>query len=133
MHSSGYDAAQRPPPGGRGGGGGAPLRHVPENPSTGCNSSPGFGITGLAGTLTRPDGLREDVPTERSNYTIFYEIVADSILDGAPVPVDPADARTGLMLIDLARRAAAEGRLLPVPAASSPAAQAPAGSPTCWS
>jgi scyllo-inositol 2-dehydrogenase (NADP+) len=84
-------------------------------------NDPAFGITGLAGTLTRPDGTREDMPTERSNYTIFYELVADSILDGAQVPVDPADARTGLMLIDLARRAAAEGRLLPVPAASSPA------------
>jgi scyllo-inositol 2-dehydrogenase (NADP+) len=85
-------------------------------------NDPGFGITGLAGTLTRPDGSRKDVVTDRSNYTIFYELVADSILDGAPVPVDPADARTGLMLIDLARRAAAEGRLVPVPAASSQAA-----------
>ena len=40
---------------------------------------PGFGITGLAGVLTRPDGSREDVPTERSNYTVFYSLVADSI------------------------------------------------------
>jgi scyllo-inositol 2-dehydrogenase (NADP+) len=85
-------------------------------------NDPGFGITNLAGTLTAPDGSRTNVPTERSNYTIFYELVADSILDGAPVPVDPADARTGLMLIDLARRAAEAGRLLPVPAASSPGA-----------
>ena len=85
-------------------------------------NDPGFGITALAGTLTAPDGSRTNVSTERSNYTIFYELVADSILQGAPVPVDPADARTGLMLIDLARRAAEAGQLLPVPAASSPAA-----------
>jgi len=85
-------------------------------------NDPGFGITNHAGTLTAPDGSRTSIETERSNYTIFYEMVADSILDGAPVPVDPADARTGLMLIDLARHAAEAGRLLTVPAASSPAA-----------
>jgi len=82
-------------------------------------NDPAFGITGLAGVLTKPDGSRE-VPTERSNYTIFYELVADSILDGAPAPVAPEDARAGLVLIDLARRASAEGRRMPVPNASSP-------------
>jgi len=83
---------------------------------------PAFGITDLAGTLTLPDGSRTSIATERSNYTIFYELVADSVLNGAPVPVDPVDARTGLMLIDLARRAAELGQLLPFPAASSPEA-----------
>jgi len=81
-----------------------------------------FGCTDVQGTLTLPDGHRESVPTERGDYLAFYEQVADAVLDGAPLPVDPADARAGLMLIDLARRAAVEGRRLPVPAASSPAA-----------
>ena len=80
-----------------------------------------FGIADNQGTLTHPDGTRESVPTERGTWAAFYEQVADAILDGASVPVDPADARDGLMIIDLARRASAEGRRLPVPppAASS--------------
>jgi predicted dehydrogenase len=36
--------------------------------------------------------------------------MAAAILDGAPLPVDPADAVTGLRLIDHARQSAAEGR-----------------------
>jgi scyllo-inositol 2-dehydrogenase (NADP+) len=77
------------------------------------------------GTLTFGDGRAGKVPSERGNYLAFYEAVADAILDGARVPVDPVDARAGLVLIDLARRAAAQGRTLPVPAASSRAASDP--------
>jgi scyllo-inositol 2-dehydrogenase (NADP+) len=80
-----------------------------------------FGTGTPDGLLTRPDGSREEVPSERGNYRAFYEAVADSILDGAPVPVDPADARAGLVIIDLARRASELGQRLPLPASSSPA------------
>jgi scyllo-inositol 2-dehydrogenase (NADP+) len=59
------------------------------------------------------------VPTERGNYLAFYDGIAAAILEGAATPVAPDDARDGLLLIDLARRAAALGQLLPVPAASS--------------
>jgi scyllo-inositol 2-dehydrogenase (NADP+) len=85
-----------------------------------------FGTGGRDGILTRPDGTQEKVPTERGAYRAFYDAVADAILDGAPAPVDPADARDGLVLIDLARRAAELGQRLPLPAASSTAASAPA-------
>jgi predicted dehydrogenase len=85
-----------------------------------------LGTGGSDGILTRPDGTQQTVPTERGDYPAFYEAVADAILDGAPVPVDPTDARAGLMLIDLARRAAALGQRLPVPAANSTEASAPA-------
>lgn len=78
-----------------------------------------FGIDTRNGALTFPDGRREEVATERGDYLAFYEAVADSILDGAPVPVDPADARAGLMLISLARQSAEQRRTLPVPDASS--------------
>ena len=78
-----------------------------------------FGVEERSGTLTLPDGTVEQVPSERGCYLHFYEAVAASVLDGAPVPVDPRDARDGLLLIDLARRAAALGQRLPVPAASS--------------
>lgn len=81
-----------------------------------------FGIDQRDGTITTADGTRRSVPSERGNWRAFYGAVAAAILDGAPVPVDPAEARAGLLLIDLARRAAATGQRLPVPAASSPAA-----------
>ena len=80
---------------------------------------PGFGLEDRSGTLTLPDGTAEPVPQERGRYLDFYEAVVRSIRDGAPAPVGPADARDGLMLIDLARRAAALGQRLAVPAASS--------------
>jgi scyllo-inositol 2-dehydrogenase (NADP+) len=80
---------------------------------------PRFGVEESIGTLTRPDGSTEQVPTERGRYLDFYTAVVAAIDEGAPVPVDPADARDGLALIDLARRAAAEGRRLPVQAARS--------------
>jgi len=82
---------------------------------------PGFGVEKRSAVLTRPDGAVEQVAGERGRYLAFYEGVVAAIRDGAPVPVDPADARSGLMLIDLARRAAALGQRLPGPGASSTA------------
>ena len=79
-----------------------------------------FGVDLRQGLRTFADGKTAEVPAERGDYLAFYQGVAAAILDGGRVPVDPADARRGLMLIDLARRAAAQGRQLPAPAASSP-------------
>jgi scyllo-inositol 2-dehydrogenase (NADP+) len=78
-----------------------------------------FGFDPCDGTLTLPDGTREKIRSERGDYRALYDRVADAVLDGAPVPVDPADARDGLWLIDLARRGSALGQRLP--AASSTA------------
>jgi len=83
--------------------------------------SPEYGIDPQDGTLSRSDGTSERVPTKRGNYPAFYDAVAAAILDGAPVPVTPQDARDGLMIIDLARRASELGQRLPVRGASSPA------------
>ena len=80
---------------------------------------PRFGVEESSGTLTLSDGSTEQVPGERGRYLDFYTAVVAAIDEGAPVPVDPADARDGLALIDLARRAASEGRRLPVQAARS--------------
>lgn len=88
---------------------------------------PGFGADERTGTLTFPDGRQQTVPNERGDYLAFYEAVADSILDGAPVSVDPADARNGLMLINLARRVSELGQWVAVPDASSQEESAPAG------
>jgi len=82
---------------------------------------PEFGIDRRDGNFTMPDGTRRPVPTERGRYLDYYDAIASAILDGGPVPVDPADARNGLMLIDLARRSSELGQRLsaPEPAASS--------------
>lgn len=66
------------------------------------------------GTLTDAEGRSETVATEEGRYTAYYEAVADAILLGQPVPVDPADARTGLRIIEIARRSAREGKRLPL-------------------
>jgi scyllo-inositol 2-dehydrogenase (NADP+) len=79
---------------------------------------PSFGIEEQSGTLTLPDGSVEQAPGERGRYLDFYGAVVAAIENGAPAPVAPEDARMGLFLIDLARRASEQGQRLPVPAAS---------------
>ena len=79
----------------------------------------GFGMDERDGLFTSADGRREPVRTERGDYLAFYRGVAAAILDGSPAPVAPQDARGGLMLIDLARRAAAHGQRLAIQDASS--------------
>ena len=80
---------------------------------------PSFGQGGDDGRLILADGSKRRVSTERGNYRAFYEGIAAAILDGKNVPVRPEEARLGLLVIDLARRAAASGERLAVPAASS--------------
>jgi len=82
--------------------------------------SPQYGVDPQDGTLAR-DGAVARVPTCRGNYLAFYEALAAAILDGAPLPVDPGDARDGLALISLARRASELRQRLPVSDASSTA------------
>ena len=55
------------------------------------------------GTLTTAAGS-ERVPTEPGRYLGFYEAVVAAIRDGAPPPVDPADARDGLRIVERARQ-----------------------------
>ena len=80
--------------------------------------SPSFGIDERDGKLTLADGSRETIPTEPGNYLEFYELVAGSVLDGGPAPVEPADALDGLRIIDLARESSRSGRRLELPGAS---------------
>jgi scyllo-inositol 2-dehydrogenase (NADP+) len=78
---------------------------------------PAFGEDTTDGQLTYPDGRTEAVRTQRGDYLGYYGAIAAAILDGAPVPVAPEEARDALELISLARRASEQR--LPVPAASS--------------
>jgi predicted dehydrogenase len=52
------------------------------------------------------------VPTERGAYECFYEGVVDTLRDGAPPPVAPADAIAGLEIVEAAYRSAAERRAI---------------------
>ncbi|MFS0853224.1 Gfo/Idh/MocA family oxidoreductase [Microbacterium sp. 179-I 3D4 NHS] len=69
---------------------------------------PGFGETppDRWGTVGVGDEI-ETVPTEKGDYGRFYTGVAAAITEGAPAPVDPADAVAGLRLIADAHAAAA--------------------------
>ena len=75
---------------------------------------PGFGVEEARwhGNFTAPDGSVETIETIPGRYLAFYEGVVEAIAGRAPPPVDPADSREGLRLIELARRSAAEGRTL---------------------
>lgn len=54
------------------------------------------------GELVLSDGTRRKVPTLVGGYEKFYQALAASLLEGAPVPVDPCDSRTGLRIIEAA-------------------------------
>jgi len=77
----------------------------PQDPDYGIEPADAYGI------LTDAEGSRP-VPSEPGDWRIFYQNVADAILNAAPPPVDPADALMGLAIIECARRSAREGRLL---------------------
>lgn len=78
--------------------------------------APGYGEEPAEryGTLTQPSGETRRIATERGDFRRFYEGVVSAIRNGAPPPVDPADAIAGLELIDLARKSAV-GRRAVVP------------------
>ena len=100
------------------GDGGSFVKHGidPQEPFLRAGGSPldtDYGIEAAIdhGLLTDAVG-RHPISTERGDWPTFYRRVADAILDGASPPVDPADAVTGLAIIDCARKSANEGRLL---------------------
>lgn len=70
---------------------------LPGDPAYGVDPEENWGLVGRDGAL-RP------VPTERGNFTGFYEVLARALLEGAPVPVDPADSVAALRVIEEVRR-----------------------------
>lgn len=64
----------------------------------------GLDVVENYGVFRRADGTAEPVETERGAWERYYEGIADAVLDGAPVPVDPADARDVIGLIEEAIR-----------------------------
>lgn len=63
------------------------------------------------GRLGVGDDVRA-VPTEAGAYPRFYSEVVSALRDGAPPPVDPAEAATGLEIIAAAQRSAAAGQVV---------------------
>jgi scyllo-inositol 2-dehydrogenase (NADP+) len=73
----------------------------------------GFGEDPGDGLLTLPDGTRP-ATTETGRYLSFYEGAAAACRGEAPPPVDPAEARTVIALLEYARASAQLGaRLIP--------------------
>ncbi|TFI59050.1 oxidoreductase [Sphingomonas parva] len=75
---------------------------------------PGFGIEDEAdyALFTPADGPAERIATVPGCYRTFYEEVAEALLRGGPPPVDPRSARNGLLVLELARESAREGKRL---------------------
>jgi predicted dehydrogenase len=57
----------------------------------------------------------QPVATVPGNYPAFYAAVAAALRSDAPLPVDPADAVTGLEIIEAARASAEHGRVVQLP------------------
>ena len=60
----------------------------------------------------------EVVPSERGRWDQFYEQFAAAVRGTGPVPVDPWDAVATATVLDAARRSAADGTSVDVPATS---------------
>jgi len=67
------------------------------------------------GRLVRGEAS-EPVPSERGEWPQFYAQLERALRDGGPPPVDPADAIATLEVIEAARVADADKRVLPVQA-----------------
>jgi predicted dehydrogenase len=64
-----------------------------------------WGLVGAAGDTKR-------VETEKGDYRRFYALTVPWLREGAPPPVDPADAIAVLDIIEAAQRSAAEAKVI---------------------
>jgi len=67
------------------------------------------------GVLISANGEKRVIETLDGDYPCFYEQMADSMEHGAPLPVNPADSRDGLAVIEAALRSASERRTVEFP------------------
>ncbi len=81
--------------------------HTPREAGWGEVAPERWGLLGV-GADARP------VRSEPGAYHRFYEGVVAAVRDGAPPPVDPADAVRGLEIIEAAQRSAAEKKVVAV-------------------
>lgn len=69
----------------------------------------------LFGRFTDADGTVATIDSLPGRYTAFYDGVAASIRDGAPLPVEAREARDVIRVIEAARLSAKERRTIPLP------------------
>ena len=81
---------------------------VPESNAWGREAPSSWGHLGI-------DGDAEHVPTLPGAYQLFYAGVAATLHDGAPPPVDLADAILGLEIIEAAHRSASTLAVIALP------------------
>lgn len=74
----------------------------PSDPSWGAEPADTWGRFGT-------DADSTVVPTERGDYPAYYAGMVRSLRDGAPPPVDPADAVAVAEILDAARQSATDG------------------------
>ncbi|MET1044047.1 MAG: Gfo/Idh/MocA family oxidoreductase [Microbacteriaceae bacterium] len=65
----------------------------PSDPDYGVEPESAWGVIG-------PDGAERKVPAVRGQYDTFYALLADALLRGAPLPVEPRDSATVIGLIE---------------------------------
>jgi scyllo-inositol 2-dehydrogenase (NADP+) len=65
----------------------------PSDPAYGLEPQESWGILGV-------DGQSAAVPAERGAYPQFYRLLAEALLNGAPLPVEPGDAVEVLKVIE---------------------------------
>jgi predicted dehydrogenase len=72
---------------------------------------PGFGEEPPErwGSILTSDGAVKAVPTERGDYSRFYEQLRDAVRGVGERPVDPADSVRGLRVLEAAERSARTG------------------------
>lgn len=66
---------------------------MPTDDGYGLEPEASWGLLGVDGGLER-------VPTERGQYDTFYVRLAEALLDGGPLPVDPVEAVAAIELIE---------------------------------
>jgi scyllo-inositol 2-dehydrogenase (NADP+) len=66
------------------------------------------------GKLVTSDGTSRNVPTIPGAYQHYYEAIAARLLTAGPDPVNPADSRNGLVVIEAALRSSAERRTIAI-------------------
>jgi predicted dehydrogenase len=71
---------------------------LPTDEGYGVEAESTWGVLGIDPDLTR-------VPTERGSYDSFYSLLADALLRGGDLPVDPRDAVRVLELLERIRAA----------------------------
>jgi predicted dehydrogenase len=81
---------------------------IPGAPGWGEEPAARWGVVG-------EDGATQPVRTIAGDYLQFYAAVAAAVRDGAPVPVEPAEAIAGLAILEAARASAERGELVQLP------------------